>query len=426
MYFYRKIIFTLLLYGLSLISPNVTANEAESLFSNYSPALVQIKCINIESGQKSSIGTGFFISGEGHIVTNYHVISNFIQSPEQYRLELLDNKEQTHQVDVLNIDVINDLAILDAKQPWPVHFDLAQNPPTKGQEIYSLGNPHDLGMIVVPGTYNGIKSKSFYKRIHFTGSINSGMSGGPTVDEAGNVVGINVSSAGNQLGFLVPVERLSKLQEHTEKQADEEKNETFFINRITQQLTDNQNELYSLLTTTEWKTYQLGQATVPNELVDFMPCWGDSNQDKEKQRYTAASTQCGLGERIYLSNQFTTGHASMGFSWIHSEELEQSQLATLFSHTLNRHFGRNNAGSDDVTDFHCQESLISNAAETISKGIKCVRAYRKYPGLYDVRFHSVLLNKDDQTLVGRYALQGVSQDTAETFFTKFVENVSWN
>lgn len=410
----------------SIISFKPQANEAEALFSNFSPALVQIKCINIESGQKSSIGTGFFISETGQIVTNYHVISNFIQSPEQYRLELLDNNDNTHPVSVLEIDVINDLAILDAKQEWPVHFLLADAPPTKGQEIYSLGNPHDLGMIVVPGTYNGIKSKSFYKRIHFTGSINSGMSGGPTVDEQGQVVGINVSSAGNQLGFLVPVERLAELLNNVEQSLDMERDEDFFIDRITTQLTQNQEALYQLLTETQWKTYTLGRASVPNELVDFMPCWGDSNQDKEKQRYTAASTSCGLNERIYLSNQFTTGHAQMGFSWIYSEELEKQQAATLFTQTLNRHFGGNNAGGDDVTDFHCQEALIRNQSDTVSKGINCVRAYRKYPGLFDVRFHSLLLKKDDQTLVGRYALQGVSQATAELFFSKFVENISWN
>ena len=77
--------------------------------------------------------------------------------------------------------------------------------------IYSLGNPHDLGMILVPGTYNGLQKYSFYPRIHFTGAVNAGMSGGPTVDAAGKVVGVNVASAGNQLGFLVPADALQAL-----------------------------------------------------------------------------------------------------------------------------------------------------------------------------------------------------------------------
>lgn len=426
MQLFRQVLSCCLFVVLFIPNFRVVANEAEALFSNYNPALVQIKCINIESGQKSSIGTGFFISESGQIVTNYHVISNYIQSPEQYRLELLDSEEVTHEVSVLDIDVINDLAILDAGQQWPVHFPLAEQPPTKGQEIYSLGNPHDLGMIVVPGTYNGIKSKSFYKRIHFTGSINSGMSGGPTVDEQGNVVGINVSSAGNQLGFLVPVERLFELQDKAQQSVEETKNEAFFIDRITAQLTNNQQELFAQLLENNWQRYSLGQAKVPNELIDFMPCWGDSNQAKEKERYTAASTNCALGENIYLSSHMSTGQAQMGFSWIQSNKLEPQQLATLFTDTLNRPYSRNNAGQDDVTDFYCKEALIEHKTDTVSKGIQCVRAYRKYAGLYDVRFHTLLLEKDDQTLVGRYALQGVSRETADSFFSKFMENVSWN
>ena len=61
-------------------------------------------------------------------------------------------------------------------------FEISDTTPTKGEELFSLGNPHDLGMIVVPGTYNGLKKESFNDRIHFTGSVNSGMSGGPVVN----------------------------------------------------------------------------------------------------------------------------------------------------------------------------------------------------------------------------------------------------
>ena len=69
-------------------------------------------------------------------------------------------------------------------------FQLQQQTSVQGATVYSLGNPHDLGLIVVPGTYNGLQKHSFYPRIHFTGAVNAGMSGGPTVDAAGKVVGV--------------------------------------------------------------------------------------------------------------------------------------------------------------------------------------------------------------------------------------------
>lgn len=413
-------------YFLSIGFNQARAAEANELFSSYNPALVQIKTVNIESGQKSSIGTGFFINAEGRIVTNYHVISNFIQSPELYRLEFLDNQKQTFPVQVLNIDVINDLAILEADKDSNIHFNLALQPPKKGEDIFALGNPHDLGMIVVPGTYNGIKINSFYDRIHFTGSINPGMSGGPTVDELGNVVGINVATAGNQIGFLVPVEKLHNLITESVSLDVNSQSQEWFKARITEQLTLNQTQLYTKIINTEWPLYTLGQASIPNQVSDFMPCWGSSNKDKEKTKYTVATSNCGVDERIYLSGNMTTGVVQISFSWVHSDELNQLQLGQLFSASLNSRYGHNNGSEDEVTDFHCDQAIIGNGSATVSKGVTCVRAYRKYEGLFDVRYHSVLLEKDHQTLIGRYALQGVTQQTAQQFYKKYMENVKWN
>ena len=407
-------------------SPTLKAADANELFESFGTALVQIKSMNIESGQKSSIGTGFFINNRGRIVTNYHVISDFIQSPEQYRLEFLDANKKTHAVKVINIDVINDLALLEAQQTSDVFFPLAELPPEKGREIFALGNPHDLGMIVVPGTYNGIKNNSFYKRIHFTGSINPGMSGGPTVDEKGQVVGINVATAGNQIGFLVPVERLHKLVAESDGVRVENLDKAFFNARINTQLLHNQSEIFQQILAKSWPLYNLGKASIPDQISEFIPCWGDSNQDKEKTMYTVVTSNCTLNERIYLSSNFTTGFAQMTFSWVQSDELNNMQLSNLYSDSLNRRYGQNNGSADEVTDFHCKEAIIGNRHNTISKGVTCVRAYRKYSGLFDVRYHTVLLEKEDQTLVGRYSLQGVTQQTANAFFTKYMESVKWN
>ncbi|WP_341206589.1 serine protease [uncultured Psychrosphaera sp.] len=417
-----------------LIPKAVVAQDANELFTTFSPALVQIKSINLESGQKSSIGTGFFISASGDLVTNYHVISSYVQSPEQYKLEYVDDQERTSSVSVVAVDVINDLALLSSNANSDVFFKLSEQEPEKGSDLFALGNPHDLGMIVVPGTYNGVQLKSFYQRIHFTGSINPGMSGGPTVNQAGNVVGINVATAGNQIGFLVPVERLwllIKKQKKLDNLVDQDESgvvETApdLIADIRDQLIENQTDLYQELLKGEWPSSTLGGATVPKEMSKFMPCWGDSNQDQEKKQYNQATSNCRLDESIYISDSLRTGFAQIGFNWIESDKLNNMQLSHLYTLNLNSRYGRNNAGSDDVTDFHCNESIMNNAVGDVVKGMTCIRAYRKYEGLFDVRFHSLLLEKDNQTLIGKYFLQGVTQQTAHAFYAKFMENVQWN
>ncbi|PQJ55085.1 hypothetical protein BTO11_00260 [Psychrosphaera saromensis] len=412
----------IMLLSLTVLPKAVMAQDANELFTTFSPALVQIKSINLESGQKSSIGTGFFISKDGNLVTNYHVISSFVQSPEKYKLEYVDDQQGTYSVKVIAVDVINDLALLSSGTNSDVFFKLSEQEPEKGADLFALGNPHDLGMIVVPGTYNGIQLKSFYQRIHFTGSINPGMSGGPTVNHAGNVVGINVATAGNQIGFLVPVERLWLL---VNKYKNVKTAEVDLLADIGEQLIANQTDLYQQLLASDWPTTSLGGAIVPNEMSTFMPCWGDSNQDQEKKQYNQATSNCRLEESIYISDSLRTGFAQIGFNWIESDKLNTMQLSHLYTLNLNARYGHNNAGRDDVSDFQCNENILENAVGNTVKGLMCIRAYRQYAGLFDVRFTSLLLEKDDQTLIGKYFLQGVTKQTANAFYAKFMENVQW-
>ena len=108
--------------------------------------------------------------------------------------------------------MVNDLALVRATDlAADDDCRLALAEPPIGVPVFALGNPLDLGLTVVPGTYNGINLTSYHPRVHFTGSLNSGMSGGPTLSESGQVIGINVSTAGNQVSFLVPVAALHKL-----------------------------------------------------------------------------------------------------------------------------------------------------------------------------------------------------------------------
>ena len=122
----------------------------------------KIKLIDKASGEKSSIGSGFQISSDGIIATNYHVISSYALHPKKYRIEYLDNQGNKGDLSLQSVDVINDLALVRrAPQPNMPFFEISNAAPKKGEKLYSLGNPHDLGMIVVPGTYNGLKKESF-------------------------------------------------------------------------------------------------------------------------------------------------------------------------------------------------------------------------------------------------------------------------
>ena len=79
----RYLFFALALYSVM----GFAQQTAQNLFSHYQSALYQIRIIELGSGNKSSIGSGFQINDSGVLVTNYHVVSEYVYFPEKYRIE---------------------------------------------------------------------------------------------------------------------------------------------------------------------------------------------------------------------------------------------------------------------------------------------------------------------------------------------------
>lgn len=415
-----KAIFALLLLCFSTIS--LAAEQAEQIFKQLAPSLYQIRLIDKASGEKSSIGSGFQISSDGLIATNYHVISGFARHPHKYTIEYLDNQGNKAPLTLKSVDVINDLAIVKRNITSDMaFFNIASQAPTKGEELFSLGNPHDLGMIVVPGTYNGLKNESFNDRIHFTGSVNSGMSGGPVVNKSTEVVGINVATSGNQIGFLVPHDKLQALYQAYKLQAP-----TSIEEQMAQQLKQNQKKLITTILDSEWQLKQLGQGLVPIVDIPFIRCWGESNADKADAQIMAAVANCELDENTYISSDFFTGSLEMEYRYMESENFASSKFYHIFERQLAQVAAGNQAGKEDVTEYQCQHDLVMTTDQSINnKAAFCTRAYKDFPGLFDVLYIAISVDKQQSALLSHFTISGVAQDTAMAFMTKFMESVSW-
>lgn len=415
---------TFILFSSSIFA----AEQAEEIFAQLTPSLYQIKLIDKASGEKSSIGTGFQISKDGLIATNYHVISSYARHPEKYVIEYLDNQGRSAVMELVSVDVINDLALVkrqvDHDMPF---FTLSDKEPTKGEKLFALGNPHDLGMIVVPGTYNGLKKESFNQRIHFTGSINSGMSGGPVVNTAEQVVGINVATSGNQIGFLVPHDKLVALFDAYNEQAPKD-----IKAQMSAQLVVNQNKLMGSLLNNTWHSKELaGMAMIPIIDVPFIRCWGDSNADQADAIIEAVVANCSIDENTYLSSHFFTSGIEIEFRYMQARDLTDNKFYHLYQKQISMAGAGNRASKDDVTEYQCHHDLISpestaNTAMAINnKSIFCTRAYKDFPQLYDVLYLSATIDKNQQALVSHFTLAGVDQKNAMAFTRKFMEAVSW-
>jgi len=322
-----------------------------------------------------------------------------------------------------SVDVINDLALVrrDVEQEMQF-FKLSQEAPHKGEQLFSLGNPHDLGMIVVPGTYNGLKKESFNDRIHFTGSINSGMSGGPVVNKEAEVVGVNVATSGNSIGFLVPHDKLVSLFQTFLKTPPGS-----IKKQMSEQLMASQNKLITAILNSPWQAKQLGdKANIPIIDVPFIRCWGDSNADKADALILTAVANCSLDENTYISSRFFTGSMEIEFRTMQAKDISANKFYHLYQQQIARAGAGNRADKENVTEFQCHNDLVMPDNQAINnKTIFCTRAYKKFPDLFDVLYLSASVDKDKQALVSHFTIAGISQPNALAFTRQFMEAVSW-
>lgn len=432
----------LLIIGITLSMPGYAQKSTDSLFSHLSTTLFQIRIVDKSTGQKSSIGSGFQVSSDGLIATNYHVVSEQALDPENFIIEYEDSEGSIGALTLLRVDVINDLALLKRQNSSSAvnlpFLSIATEEPKQGVKVYSLGNPHDLGMIISPGTYNGIKENSFYQRIHFTGSVNSGMSGGPAVNEAEQVVGINVASGGNSIGFLVHRDALTALIAANANasslgadkvEATEPGLELYasIQQQIKQSLEINQKRLFTELLSKPWRTQRLGEVLVPIDLIDAVKCWDNSNTSNKDALIKAASVTCRMEENIYLSNDFRSGTLSVDYNWYSANEINATRFYNLYQNYFNSSSARYMSGNkEDVHPFICNDDVVINNHNNITNQTGfCARAYKNYQGLYDVVYISAMLDKHNNGLISTFKLLGVDKQNALAFSNKFIDTINW-
>jgi serine protease Do len=139
-----------------------------------------------------ALGSGFFISSDGYVVTNNHVVDN----SSDFTVVTADGTE--YHAKLIGKDDRTDLALLkvssDKQMPY-VKF--SEDPIRVGQWIVAVGNPFGLGGTVTAGivsaTGREIGSGPYDNFIQIDAPVNHGNSGGPTFNLKGEVIGINTS-----------------------------------------------------------------------------------------------------------------------------------------------------------------------------------------------------------------------------------------
>ena len=144
----------------------------------------------------ASSGTGFYVTNDGYLLTNHHVINGCQKVGVVSRGELIDTK-------IIAFDKINDLAILKVSKEPEDYLTISRDLPEITEEIIVAGFPFGEEFSSTVKVTKGIVSslagvENNYSEIQIDAAIQPGNSGGPIINEYGNVIGIAVAGLDQQ------------------------------------------------------------------------------------------------------------------------------------------------------------------------------------------------------------------------------------
>lgn len=408
--------------GFTLFANLATAQDiAEELYSRYESSVYRVEVVTPGAENKASVGTGFVIGRNDVLASNYHVISNVVNEPDRYRLEWEGVDGRRGPLTVLAVDVVHDLAILQAEEVMGIPMEIADLP-ENGVSLFSLGHPLALDLAIVSGTNNGLQESSLYEKILFSGNINPGMSGGPTLDRFGQVVGVNVATSGEAVGYLVPATYLDIML--ADARATDFRPETDLATSISNQLVDNQQSLVDEILNNEWRNISLGKLSVPGAVFDRLDCWSDNQFEEGTDRYTVNASVCQGQDSIYLSEQLRAGAFSYEFYWLESEQLSPSAFYQIYQRSSRSRFP-SRPSEEDVGNFTCSTSFILLSGQDFKANI-CARPYLDYPDLTDFMVLMTLVGHDKEGAIFTLDFSTVSLENGLAVLEKFLGAVEWN
>ncbi len=170
-------------------------------------------------GQQSAsavAGTGFVITADGYIMTNYHVIESAQKNGNG--INVLFKDKTSYEAKIVGFDQDNDVAVLkiDASDLSPAAIGDSDNIAV-GDNVFAIGNPlGELDFSMTSGRVSALdrsittdRSSAPINMFQFDAAINSGNSGGPVYNENGEVIGIATAKVGSSgvegLGFAIPI-----------------------------------------------------------------------------------------------------------------------------------------------------------------------------------------------------------------------------
>jgi hypothetical protein len=394
---------------------------SDRTYDRIKPSVFTIQVHSGDAQAKDSLGSGY-AAAAGRIATNYHVVGAYVDEPDRYSIRVRNGGGE-RLARLLAFDLSNDLALLAVDELDAPALPLAAAVPPPGSAVVSFGNPQGLGLSLIEGIFNGFAEKGFVDRMLLSMPLNSGMSGGPILNQRGEVVGTNVSVMWleNSLSFGVPAAKLRSLLEVEPLSLTRDALRAETQRQLAALEQDAFSKVVARLLAPERAPRVAvggGEFERPPELFD---CWNQTQVFKD-EGVTKTSYGCNL--------QFTPAEESLG---------EVGSVELLFEHFASAKAGRwgfYGALSDHPGGHHEVETrdprngvltapdCVAERTRTAAMTFKvhtCLNAFVKHPGLYNFDLVATSLSRPDEAVFVGLHLRGFRFESFRTVARRLLE-----
>ncbi len=389
------------------------------LYEKVQSQVLVVKTATSEDSPRRSYGSGWVYSVDGLLVTNFHVVSEAFSTSDIYKI-FVGQDDQWQTAKIVNVDVTHDLALLKVPNKFKSSLKISNKNMAVGDRVYSLGLPQDLNMSIIEGVFNGFISNGPYEQIYLSTALNSGMSGGPTIDREGNVIGVNVAylNESQNLSFAVPAKYIADLVKPLK---------TDDLKKVVKgQLLDVQNRLtMNELRKTKSVSLPGWEIMKPS---DGLKCYSDRRLENEKY-FEESFRYCYLPLSSYLTDDVSTGTYEVHFRIIQNKTLNNLQIFSLMEGIYNDGFSfwHDRATYSEewptVTKNDCGEYLMTNKNDIPLKINFCNNAYVDYPGLYQSDVKLVTLLNHSSTLFVFIRFLGFEKENIKDVLKAYLQSI---
>lgn len=396
-----------------------TSQSARDILALARPAVIQIKGFFGENTSQAFHGTGFAVADGGVFLTNYHVVAEQVQYPDKYRLEYRTADGATGKVAVLAIDVRHDLAVVRATGLSPPPLRMQATVPMKGERAYSIGFPLDVGITITEGVSNGKVEDAFDARIHYSGAINAGMSGGPALNGAGDVIGINVSGYRFEqlVSFLVPAAHGQAL---LARALDPRNRTQDFREDAKAQLHAHAAGLLAALDGA-MATQSVAGYRLPEKIAPFVDC-SASGDPAPGQPVQMEEIDCSAKAGLYLQQGLYSGDVRYSHYVLTTDRLDAWRFAVKLTGQTSATgaFGSRR----HVGPYACRNRVVALKGFDAAVMI-CTRSYRRVGDLYDFTVRVSSLNGDTRGFASHLDMYGLEFQPGMRFIRRYLEAMEW-